>query len=194
MEGAYAGYNAFVDVMRYVVFGVAAVVAVVAVVDWAVRTRRLQPFGPVARFFRRTVEPLMRPIENRIVRRGGLPSNAPWWTLVTVVVGGLILLALLDFLGRLFVQVGWGMSSPGRLGVLLVSWAFMLMRIALIVRVVSTWIQLSPYSPWIRWSYVLTEWLIAPIRKVLPTFGPIDASPIIAYLLLWLVQSVLGIP
>ena len=194
MESAYAAYAAFIGIVRYVVFGIAVVAAIVALVDWAVRTRRLQPFGAVARFCRRIIDPMMRPIENRIVRRGGNPVNAPWWTLVVVVVGGLVLITLLEFFGRLALQVGWGLSSPGRLGVMLLSWTFMFLRIALIVRVISTWIQMSPYSPWIRWSYVMTEWMIAPVRKVLPPFGPVDASPLVVFLALWLVQSVLGIP
>jgi YggT family protein len=194
MDSAYAGYAAFIGIVRYVVFGIAVVAAIVALVDWAVRTRRLQPFGAVARFCRRIIDPMMRPIENRMVRRGGNPVNAPWWTLVVVVVGGLVLITLLEFFGRLVLQVGWGLSSPGRLGVMVLSWIFMILRIALIVRVVSTWIQMSPYSPWIRWSYVMTEWMIAPVRKVLPPFGPDDASPLVVFLALWLVQSVLGIP
>jgi YggT family protein len=194
MDSAYAGYAAFIGIVRYVVFGIAVVAAIVALVDWAVRTRRLQPFGAVARFCRRIIDPMMRPIENRMVRRGGNPVNAPWWTLVVVVVGGLVLITLLEFFGRLVLQVGWGLSSPGRLGVMVLSWIFMILRIALIVRVVSTWIQMSPYSPWIRWSYVMTEWMIAPVRKVLPPFGPVDASPLVVFLALWLVQSVLGIP
>jgi YggT family protein len=194
MDSAYAGYAAFIGIVRYVVFGIAVVAAIVALVDWAVRTRRLQPFGAVARFCRRIIDPMMRPIENRIVRRGGNPVNAPWWTLVVVVVGGLVLITLLEFFGRLVLQVGWGLSSPGRLGVMVLSWIFMILRIALIVRVISTWIQMSPYSPWIRWSYVMTEWMIAPVRKVLPPFGPVDASPLVVFLALWLVQSLLGIP
>ena len=194
MDEAYAGYRVFVGVVRYVVFGVGVVAALVAVVDWAVRTRRLQPFGAVGRFFRRVVDPLMLPVERRILRAGGNPQSAPWWTLVVVIVGGLLLITALDFLGGLFLQIGWGVSSPGRLGVLLVSWTFLLLRIALIVRVVSTWFQLSPYSKWIRWSYVLTEWMLAPLRRLLPTFGPIDVSPLIAFLLLWVIQAVLGIP
>ena len=194
MDSAYAGYAAFIGIVRYVVFGIAVVAAIVALMDWAVRTRRLQPFGAVARFCRRIIDPMMRPIENRIVRRGGNPVNAPWWTLVVVVVGGLVLITLLEFFGRLVLQVGWGLSSPGRLGVMVLSWIFMILRIALIVRVISTWIQMSPYSPWIRWSYVMTEWMIAPVRKVLPPFGPVDASPLVVFLALWLVQSVLGIP
>lgn len=194
MESAYAGYAAFIGVVRYVLFGLAVIAAIVALIDWLVRTRRVQPFGAVARFCRRVVDPMMRPIENRIVRSGGNPVNAPWWTLVAVIVGGLILISLLEFLGGLFIQAGFAVTSPARFGVLLLSWTFMLLRIALIVRVVSTWVQVSPYSPWVRWSYVLTEWMIAPVRKLLPTFGPVDVSPLVVFFALWLIQSALGIP
>lgn len=194
MESAYAGYAAFIDIVRKGLFGLAVIAAIIALLDWLVRTRRVQPFSAIARFCRRVVDPVIRPIENRMVRSGGNPANAPWWTLVVIVVGGLVLISLLEFLGGLFIQIGFGVSSPGRFGVLLVSWTFMILRIALIVRVVSTWVQMSPYSRWIRWSYVLTEWMIAPVRRILPPFGPVDASPLVVFLLLWLVQSVLGIP
>ena len=194
MEATLAGYRAFVGIVRYVVFGLAVVATIFALVDWAVRTIRLNPFGPVARFFRRVIDPLMLPVERRIVQKGGQPQNAPWFTLVFIIVGGLVLFALLDFIGTVIAQVGWGMSSPGRFGVLILSWGFLLLKVALIVRVVSTWVQLSPYSPWIRWSYVLTDWMLQPLRRLLPTFGPIDISPLVAFFAISLIQSALGIP
>lgn len=193
MDQAFISYGAVVGVVRYVLFALAVVVAVVALADWAVRTRRLNPFGPIGRFCRRFVDPLMVPVERRVVRAGGLPASAPWWTLVFVVVGGLLLVSVLNFLGRLLVQVSWGMSSPGRFGVLLLSWTFALLRIALIVRVISSWFSISPYSKWIRWSYHLTEWMLAPLRRIVPTFGPIDITPIVAFLLLALLQGALNI-
>jgi YggT family protein len=193
MDAAISGYAVFMAGVRYALFGIAVVAGIIAALDWAVRTRRLQPFGPVARFCRRFVDPLMRPVENRIVRSGGQPSSAPWWTLVVIVVGGLLLVTLLEFIGRTFGEVLWGLSSPGRFALMLVSWAFSILRLALIVRVVSTWISISPYSKWIRWSYVLTEWMLAPLRRVIPTLGPIDITPIVAFLALSLIQSALGL-
>jgi YggT family protein len=189
-----AGYGYFVAVVKVVLFWVAIGVAIIALADWAVRTRRLQPFGAIARFCRRFVDPLMAPVERRIVRAGGLPTSAPWWSLVFVVVGGLLLVTVLNFLGGFLISLLWGLGSPGRLGVLLVSWTFGIIRIALIVRVISTWFQISPYSKWVRWSYVLTEWMLAPLRRILPTFGPFDVSPIVAFLLLSLIQRAFGIP
>ena len=62
--------------LRPVLLGVATVTGVVCLLDWMVRTRRIRPFSPVTRFFRTTIEPLMLPIERRIVRSGGLPAHA----------------------------------------------------------------------------------------------------------------------
>jgi len=193
MDQVISGYGVFVEGVRYALFWLAVVAAIIALVDWAVRTRRLNPFGPVARFCRRFIDPLMVPVERRIVRAGGQPSSAPWWTLVFVVVGGLLLVTVLNFLGNFLVSAMWGLSSPGRLGVLLLSWTFGLIRIALIARVLSSWFQISPYSKWIRWSYVLTEWMLAPLRRVIPTLGPVDITPILAFFLLSLVQNLLGV-
>jgi uncharacterized protein YggT (Ycf19 family) len=36
--------------------------------------------------------------------------------------------------------------------------------------------------------------MLAPLRRIIPTFGPIDVSPIVAFLLLALLQRALGIP
>ena len=191
MERAFATYAGIIAVARVALFWIAVVVALIALLDWLVRTRRVQPFGPVARFCRRYIDPLLAPIERRVVRRGGLPSSAPWWALGVVVVGGLLLLALLEFIGRLFLQVAWGASSPGRFGLMLVSWTFTVLRIALIVRVISSWFQISPWSKWIRWSFVLTEWMLAPLRRIVPTFGPVDITPMVAFILLMILQGML---
>jgi YggT family protein len=193
MDQALAGYKVFVDVIRTALFWLALIAAVIALVDWAVRTRKLNPFGPIARFFRRFVDPLMLPVERRIVRAGGQPTAAPWWTLVTIVVGGLLLIWVLEFLGDLLVSLTLGVQSPQGMALLLLSWAFALFRLALYVRILSSWFQISPWSKWIRWSYVLTEWLLRPLRQVVPTMGPLDVTPIVALLLLWVVQRVLGV-
>ena len=193
MNAAMSGYAAFVGFFRQALFWLAAALAIIALVDWAVRTRRINAFGPLARFFRRVVDPLMAPVERRVVRAGGLPSSAPWWSLAFVVVAGILLVALLDFLGRFATDVAFGLSSPARFGVLLIAWTLALLKIALIVRVISSWFQMSPYSKWIRWSFVLTEWMLAPLRRVIPMFGPVDVTPLVAYFALVILGGILGV-
>jgi YggT family protein len=164
----------------------------ICVMDWAVRTRKISPFNAIARFCRSTVDPFIAPIERRVVRAGGTPASAPLWALAAVVIGGILLLTLLDFI-RLEVAQSIIASQNGAAGIfhLLVGWTFTILRVALIVRVISSWLPISPYSVWVRWSYYLSEPILAPMRRVVPTFGGLDLTPLLAYFLLGLTESLL---
>ena len=148
----------------------------------------------VARFFRGSIEPLMAPIERTIVRAGGSPASAPMWTIVAFAVIGIALVSLLEFLGGVLYQLIAVSQQPSQLPLQLLSWAFAILKLALMVRVLSSWFPVSPYSKWIRWSYVLTDWLIGPLRRVIPLLGMIDITPIVAWFLISLIQRFFGIP
>src|SRR5258705_8186985 len=64
----------------------------VALTHWAVRSRRITPFGAWPRFMRRASDPVLLPLERRIVRAGGSPQDAPPWLLGVVVARGPLLL------------------------------------------------------------------------------------------------------
>jgi YggT family protein len=61
---------------------------------------------------------------------------------------------------------------------------------AILVRVIASWFGISPYSRWMRPVMVLTDWLIDPIRRLMPPVGMIDLSPMVAWLLLWIARGV----
>src|SRR5688572_3202821 len=180
-------------VLRVVVFIIAAAALVIFTIDWLVRTRRVSPFGAVARFFRRVVDPLIVPIEHRVVRAGGLPSSAPWWALIAVVIGGLVVLALLEFIrGQLEFAAGAGGAGARGIIAVLVTWIFGILQLALIIRVISSWVRISEWSKWIRWTIPLTEWLLRPLRRLIPPIGGmIDLSPLIAFFVLVIAKSLL---
>jgi YggT family protein len=190
METALTGADAVMGVLRTALLSIAAVFGLVCALDWAVRTRKISPFNALARFCRSTVDPFIAPIERKIVRAGGTPASAPLWALAAVVVGGILLLSAFDFI-RLEVVRAVLASNQGSAGVLylLVSWTFGILKLALIVRVISSWLPVSPYSVWIRWSYLITEPILAPLRRVVPTLGAFDITPLVAYFLLGLLQG-----
>jgi YggT family protein len=193
MPTVLAALDALLNILRVVVFVVAAAALVIFTIDWLVRTRRISPFGPVARFFRRVIDPVLVPIEQRVVRAGGLPASAPWWALVVVVLGGLVLLALLNFIrGQIaFAAAAGGAGARGVLAVL-ITWVFGILQLALIVRVISSWVRVSQYSRWVRWTIPLTEWMLRPLRNLIPPLaGTIDLSPLVAWLLLALAKAAL---
>lgn len=181
-----------IELLKVAFFWAAVVLLVVFAGDWLVRTRRLNPFSPVARFFRRVVDPLVAPIEHRVVRAGGLPTSAPWWALVAVVISGILVIVLLQFLVGQIMLASAATRSGGRgIYVLLVSWATGLMQLALIVRVVASWFRISEYKRWIRWAIVLTEPILRPLRAMIPPLGMMDLSPFIAWFLIALLRSLL---
>ena len=186
-----ATYDAFVVIVRLVFLYSAIAIAAICVFDWTVRTRRISPFNRVARFFRARIDPMMAPVERVVVRSGGLPTQAPWWSLAAVVVGGILVISLLRLIGDLLAQFMLGVQEPRRLPWIFLSWVFSLLRVALLVRVLTSWLPISPFSKWVRWSYVLTEWMIKPLQRIVPRIGAIDITPLVAWLLLNLLEGVI---
>jgi YggT family protein len=192
METFLVGADAVIQILRTALLSIAVVFGAICVLDWAVRTRKISPFNPVARFCRTTIDPIISPIERRVIRAGGAPASAPLWALAAVVIGGILLLTLLDVI-RIEVIRSIVATQQGSAGIfhLLVSWTFTILRFALIVRVISSWLPISPYSPWIRWSYALSEPILAPLRRIVPSLGGLDITPILAYFLLSIIESIL---
>ena len=96
METFLAGESIVVHLLRIALLSIALVFAAICVLDWAVRTRKISPFNAIARFCRSTVDPIIAPIERSVVRAGGTPAAAPLWALAVIVIGGILLLTLLD--------------------------------------------------------------------------------------------------
>ncbi len=176
--------------VRAIVVLALAYASVVALTHWAVRSRRIEPFGTWARFVRRLSDPLLQPLERRILRGGGNPQNAPYWLLGIVIGGGLVLLSFTMWLVELVARLQWMAQSGPRMWVAtLVSFLFTVLMTALLIRVIGSWLGFGPYRKWMRPFYLLTDWLIDPIRRVLPPFGMIDFSPMVAWLVLYVVRG-----
>ena len=62
---------------------------------------------------------------------------------------------------------------------------------AIIARALLSWFNLSPTNPLVRILYDVSEPLLAPLRRVIPTIGMIDITPIVAILLLQGAQHLL---
>jgi YggT family protein len=68
---------------------------------------------------------------------------------------------------------------------------FQALVFAIIARALLSWFNLGPSHPLVRILYDLTEPILAPLRRVIPTLGMIDITPIVAIFLLQIVQSLL---
>jgi YggT family protein len=165
--------------------------ALVAGTHWAVRARRLNAFGAWPRLVRRASDPLLRPLERRVVRMGGNPQDAPFWLLGAIVLGGLVVLGLfrwsVGFVESLRHVSGGG---PRYIAAAVVRTVVSILQIALLVRVIGSWLGLS-YARWMRPVHALTNWIVNPLRRVVPTIGPIDITPLVAWFVLIIAERLL---
>ncbi len=65
--------------------------------------------------------------------------------------------------------------------------------IAIFARVILSWFpQVSTTNPLIQFVFTVTEPILSPIRRLLPRIGMFDLSPMIALILIGVIQSVLS--
>lgn len=179
---------------RAIVVIALAYASVVALTHWAIRRRKITPFGLWPRMVRRVSDPVLLPLERRVMRAGGSPQDAPLWLFGIVIAGGLLLLGLTGWIiGMSATLAAMASSGPRAWLRLAVGMAFNLVMIAIFIRVIASWFGIGPYRRWMRPLVFLTEWIIEPVRRILPPTGMIDFSPMVAWLILWLARGlVLG--
>ena len=74
-------------------------------------------------------------------------------------------------------------------------WAFAAVYTFIIFAyILSSWVRM-PYSPWLnriqRFLYDVTEPYLRLFRRILPSMGPLDLSPMVATIVLWILAGAL---
>jgi YggT family protein len=173
------------EILRYIVFGVFVFASAAALGSWAVRTRRISPFSKWANLIRRTTDPVLKPIENKIMQRGGNPQTAEWWLLGGTIAGGIVAISLAGWIVNQFRLVSVaGQRGPGGLLWVAVYYASRIVSYALIIRVIGSWFGAGRHNRLMRPMYFLTDWIVEPLRRIIPPFGIIDVSPLAAWFLI----------
>lgn len=141
---------------------------------------------------RKLCDPIMQPLERRVARFGGNPQDAPIWLVGIEVVLGLLLMGFVSWVAGIVYRVeALAHGGPGEWSRFVIDLSYFILCAALLVRVLGSWLGMGRYNRWMRLVYGLTDWLVEPIRRLLPPFGFIDLSPLIAYFALKLVHWLL---
>jgi YggT family protein len=76
----------------------------------------------------------------------------------------------------------------------IINWIFNIIIILVFARVIISWVRIDPYHPtWgkiVQLIYQLTEPMLAPIRRAIPSMGMMDWSPMILMIGIWLLRQV----
>jgi YggT family protein len=181
--------NTIINVLD-VLFGLLGLILIVRIV---LHLFRVSSQNPVMRFLTLVTDPVV----DLACKLLGIPAHRRY-DLSTI--GALAVALIVVWVGRtLIVWVlqlvlyvpGWFRNPLDNIGTMLIfilQLAFELYSMALLARILFEWIRVPYSSRVMRFLWDITEPLLAPIRSVLPSFGGLDFSPLIAFFLLSLVQ------
>jgi len=75
--------------------------------------------------------------------------------------------------------------------VTLADWGIELLILLILVSSLLSWFQPSPNHPLVRLLHAVVDPLLHPIRAILPSTMGMDFSPMVAMVILWLLQTLL---
>lgn len=68
---------------------------------------------------------------------------------------------------------------------------FQILSLAIIARALISWFPISPHHPIVIFLNQITEPFLAPLRRLLPMAGGLDLSPLVALILLQVLERIL---
>jgi len=69
---------------------------------------------------------------------------------------------------------------------------FSIYEFLILIRVLLSWVNVSPFHPLVRILYRLTDPVLKPLQRIIPPIGgTLDVSPVVALILLYIAQRVL---
>lgn len=144
-------------------------------------------YNPISQFLVTVTNPPLRPLRRLIPGLWGIDLAA------------VVLLVALTVL-KLYVLLFLAGQSARPAGVLVLAiadlldttiWVFI---IALLIRVVLSWVNPGGYNPALGLLHRLTEPLMRPARRLIPPVGGLDLSPIAVFILLYLARLLIVAP
>ena len=66
-----------------------------------------------------------------------------------------------------------------------------LLTVAILLRAIFSWFPLHPSNPVVSILHEITEPILSPLRRVIPSMGAFDITPVVAIIILQLISSLL---
>ncbi|WP_338545836.1 YggT family protein [Pseudomonas benzopyrenica] len=171
--------SAFAQALVYVIQTLGSLYLLIILLRFILQLVRADFYNPLSQFTVRATQPLLKPVRRIIPGFGGVD-------LAALVLAILVQLALM-----MVVVVLLGASISGLFPALLI-WALLgvaslflkVFFFALIVSVILSWVAPQTHNPAAELVNQICEPLLAPFRRILPSLGGLDLSPIFAFIVI----------
>ena len=177
--------GAFSEIFGYLIQTFLSIYLVAMLLRFLLQVARADFYNPISQFLVKITNPLVIPLRKVIPGYGGLDLASLLLALV-LQAGGIVAILVLNGLGfpsplQLLI---W--SSLGIVGLLVNIYFF-----ALLAMIILSLVAPGSSNPAIYLLYQITEPVMAPVRKILPSMGGLDFSPILVFILINVIQIAL---
>ena len=139
-------------------------------------------YNPISQFLAKVTNPLVLPLRKIIPSYANLDLASLLLALL-LQMAGIATLLLLNGVGLPSIVQLLVWSALGITGLLVNIYFF-----ALLAMIILSWVAPGSKNPAIYLLYQITEPVMAPLRKVLPSMGGLDFSPILVFILINVIQ------
>lgn len=183
-------FGAIYATVRYVVVTVILVMTVLMILRLIVNYKDMNPFGSFARNVKRLSDRFVDPVKKWLIYRGFDYRIAPLITLLLIILAGWLGLSLLWAV--LFTAKGVTLSLKSGMIVALVGcllYGFLSIYLLLIfIRIILSWFMVYG-NRWTRFVVNVTEPILGPCRRLIPSMGGFDFSALIVMFVIQLFQQ-----
>ena len=155
----------------------------------------VNPFRRSAISLKRATDPMILPIRRLLVTFRLEPKVAPFIAILLIILVGYFVVqvasSVLNTIAGILYAVASGVPGfPIAIVGYLVFGLLGLYTLTIFVRIFLSYGGLGYGNRWMRFLIRVTEPLMGPLRRSIPPVGMFDISPIIAFLVLWVLQAI----
>lgn len=180
--------------LTYAVTVVIMAVILLVVLRFIINYADVNPFSKPALLIRRLTDPLLMPVRRTLAGFGVDPKIAPLITILLAILVGWFAVQLSDSVIR--TAAGVLLSTQERRFTALVGFvlygALDIYSLLIFIRIIFSWGMVSYSNRVMRFLVNITDPLLVPLRRMIPPFGMMDLSPIVAFILIWLFKAAIA--
>jgi YggT family protein len=151
----------------------------------------VNPFTWPAMTARRLSDPFIDPVKCGMRNVGVQPKYAPLITILLVILVGWFALQLLSGVLNTVAGVLLAVKASAIIAVIgyVLYGLLALYGLLIFIRIIFSWGAISHSNRVMRMLVNITDPLLVPLRRMIPPVGMFDISPIVAFIIVWLLQA-----
>ncbi|AWY41717.1 YggT family protein [Pseudomonas putida] len=170
------------DAAIFVIQTLGSLYLLIVLLRFILQLVRANFYNPLCQFVVRATQPLLKPLRRVIPSMFGLDMSSLVLALLVQMVLFAVILLLNGYSVDALFLVPWSLIGIFALFLKILFWA-------MIISVILSWVAPGSHNPGAELVQQITEPVLAPFRRIIPSMGGLDISPIFAFIALQLLQS-----